>query len=239
MRNQIQGPLPYIEQDAAVASYINLSTISLSNLSFDLPPSTQHKMAQLYLPRHHVNFDKITPNRCFTVRSCYQQLTNQHHSPNSRHKWIWKLKIPPKIKTFLWLCSHGKIPIHQYLYSLGISSEPYCAFCHTKVETLHHLFITCPNATQCWHMMQMIPYLQAHASIHITTKSWMRQLINNPLRYFDHIPAHTANPFTMWHFWTTRNKLFFEKTYTLYNFSVILNHATEFYFLGTQHTTKK
>ncbi|KAG2638941.1 hypothetical protein PVAP13_2NG625850 [Panicum virgatum] len=43
---------------------------------------------------------KLHNNGQFSVRSMYQKLINQQVP--FRHKYIWKLKIPQKIKIFLW-----------------------------------------------------------------------------------------------------------------------------------------
>jgi len=48
---------------------------------------------------------KLHNNGQFSVRSMYQKLINQQVP--FRHKYIWKLKIPLKIKIFLWYLLKG------------------------------------------------------------------------------------------------------------------------------------
>lgn len=38
--------------------------------------------------------------------------------------WIWTLKVPNKIKNFLWLLHHERIPTNKYLYNIGINISP-------------------------------------------------------------------------------------------------------------------
>ena len=47
----------------------------------------------------------LTKSGLFTVRSFYLYLIDTH--PPFRHKLIWKLKIPLKIKIFLWFLQKG------------------------------------------------------------------------------------------------------------------------------------
>ena len=47
----------------------------------------------------------LTNSGSFTVRSLYLHLLDRQ--PPFRHKMIWKLKIPLKIKIFLWFLQRG------------------------------------------------------------------------------------------------------------------------------------
>lgn len=57
----------------------------------------------------------------FTVRSCYHNLldghseaedgsTTHHGASSLQWDWIWSLKVPPKVLTFLWRAFHGSRP---------------------------------------------------------------------------------------------------------------------------------
>ena len=59
---------------------------------------------------------------CYTVRSGYRCLTNASvGDPNPRLKWmwskIWALKVPPKIRTFVWRACVGCLPVRDLLLS--------------------------------------------------------------------------------------------------------------------------
>jgi hypothetical protein len=47
---------------------------------------------------------KLTGSGIFTVKSMYLDLMNSHTS--FLHKYLWKLKIPPKIKIFMWFLNN-------------------------------------------------------------------------------------------------------------------------------------
>lgn len=96
----------------------------------------------------------------FTVRSCYHNLLNGKigmDSPggsasedNSRWKWLWKINVPPKVRTFLWRASHEIIPTRAALASRHVGTNPFCDFCNEEIETGAHLFFTCPFFAAIW-----------------------------------------------------------------------------------------
>ena len=47
----------------------------------------------------------LTNSESFTIRSFYLHLLDSQ--PSFRHKMVWKLKIPLKIKIFLWFFQRG------------------------------------------------------------------------------------------------------------------------------------
>jgi zinc-binding in reverse transcriptase len=54
---------------------------------------------------------------------------------------VWKLKIPLKIKLFIWLALQGKILTKDVLLRRGWSGFTYCVFC-TILESFDHIFFT-------------------------------------------------------------------------------------------------
>jgi hypothetical protein len=82
----------------------------------------------------------------------YLHLLNQYAL--FRHKFIWKLKIPFKIKIFFWCIQRGIILTKDNLVRKNCKgSQKYC-FCNAN-ETIKHLLFDCHYAKQIW----MIVYL--------------------------------------------------------------------------------
>jgi hypothetical protein len=74
----------------------------------------------------------------------------QHIEKNldgSHNKWIWKVKIPLKIKIFLWQLFQNAIL--DNLKKRNLVGSPLCSFCYQK-ETMRHLFFECSNAKVVW-----------------------------------------------------------------------------------------
>lgn len=91
----------------------------------------------------------------FTVRSCYHSILEEQGAGDRdrgsaygmaqpQWKWIWKLRVPPKVRNFLWRACHDIIPTRAALFRRRVGSEPFCEFCKTAVETESHIFFHCP-----------------------------------------------------------------------------------------------
>ena len=87
----------------------------------------------------------LTNSESFTVRSFYLHLLDSQ--PPFRHKMIWKLKIPLKIKIFLWFLERGILLTKDNLAKKNwTGSQKYCG-CNSN-ETIEHLFL--PVLMQEW-----------------------------------------------------------------------------------------
>ena len=85
----------------------------------------------------------LTKNGSFTVKSFYLDLINSGLLPRSIH--IWKVKVPLRIKIFLWFVHRQVILTEDNLLKrhwVGSSRSWYC----DNNETIQHLFIDCPLA---------------------------------------------------------------------------------------------
>lgn len=59
--------------------------------------------------------------------------------PVFRNKYIWKLKVPLKIKIFMWFLHKGVILTKDNLAKRRWQGCKKCCFCDQE-ETIHHLF---------------------------------------------------------------------------------------------------
>jgi len=58
-------------------------------------------------------------------------------------KYISVLFLTEKDNKLLWLqfrINHNILPTKKFLFKIGISSNKYCTFCKTNLETLEHVF---------------------------------------------------------------------------------------------------
>lgn len=80
----------------------------------------------------------------FTVQSMFSQLLQQDLNITEHtllYNWIWKIQIPPKLKTFLWLIMHNRLPIKHYLHHIGITLDDHCQICRRHPETINHILL--------------------------------------------------------------------------------------------------
>lgn len=93
---------------------------------------------------------KLEKNNQFSVKSVYNGLTRNDAGPY--HKRIWKGKIPPKIKFFMWLLTNDAILTRDNLLKRKWMGDACCLFCDSD-ENIAHLFFQCPIAKVIWSIV--------------------------------------------------------------------------------------
>ncbi|CAH9084823.1 unnamed protein product [Cuscuta epithymum] len=88
-------------------------------------------------------------NGKYSVRSCYQMLSP--HVEN-RQAWtrVWKLNLPPKMKTFFWQVCTDCLPSKERLLQRRVSVWPVCSTCGVDRESTLHVFQDCVLAKEVW-----------------------------------------------------------------------------------------
>ena len=88
-----------------------------------------------------------------SVKYAYHSLLSLSNSGPRRitetWSWIWKLKIPPKIKLFVWKCTHYRIPTKLVIFPYAGLNARLCPCC-TDIETLIHVLRDCSFARHIW-----------------------------------------------------------------------------------------
>ncbi len=74
----------------------------------------------------------------FSVNSMYKAIMYQDIIP--RKSLIWKLKIPLKIKIFLWYMQKGVMLTKDNMAKRKWKGSTKCCFCSSN-ENIHHLFL--------------------------------------------------------------------------------------------------
>jgi hypothetical protein len=62
---------------------------------------------------------------------------------------IWKLKVPERIRSFIWLVRHDRL-ITNYRKSKMHIVEPWCTHCVDIIEDTLHVLRDCPLAKSVW-----------------------------------------------------------------------------------------
>jgi len=100
------------------------------------------------------------PTGIYFVKSGYNTLkiwqTQQTNYPSTSSvetliwKKIWSLHTIPRHKVLLWRILNNSLPVRSALSKRGIQCYPLCPRCHSKIETITHLFMTCPISKRVW-----------------------------------------------------------------------------------------
>ncbi len=78
----------------------------------------------------------------FTVKSTYTFLIDGGLQDNLAFS-IWKLRLPPKVKIFIWSVLRNHLLTTDNLLKRGWTGNSLCVFCGVVAETTYHLFTGC------------------------------------------------------------------------------------------------
>ncbi|XVE76019.1 hypothetical protein DITRI_Ditri12bG0139200 [Diplodiscus trichospermus] len=90
----------------------------------------------------------------YTVRLAYRVVMEMLVSKNDfkvRGEWrkMWNLKIPPKVKTFLWRACQDTLPKKVKLQSRGVAVSLTYVMCDYAMEN------ACPYVIGCWKQAKL------------------------------------------------------------------------------------
>jgi len=109
-------------------------------------------------------------NGQFTVHSMYLHMINQN-TPFS-HKLIWKLKIPLKIKIFLWYLQKWVILTKDNLIKRNWKGSQKCCFYNCN-KTIKYLFFDCHHVKTVWRTIYIATGLTPPSSVSHMLGSWL------------------------------------------------------------------
>ncbi|WVZ66620.1 hypothetical protein U9M48_015811 [Paspalum notatum var. saurae] len=67
-------------------------------------------------------------------------------------KFIWKTKVPPKVKFFAWLVAQDRCWTASRRRRHGLQDHDSCALCDQESETIDHLMLQCSFSRQVWFL---------------------------------------------------------------------------------------
>jgi hypothetical protein len=79
----------------------------------------------------------LTPSGVFSVKFLYADLMNDH--TQYLQKYLWKMKVPLKIRIFMWFLHKKVILTKDNLKKRSWTGCSKCGFCDGE-ETIEHLF---------------------------------------------------------------------------------------------------
>lgn len=91
----------------------------------------------------------------YTVKSAYlllQDIKGAYQVSNNSGFWrkLWNLKIPSKVKHFLWRAITCCLPTKDQLRVKKVAVNALCPVCNAEEENVCHSFISCSFAKACW-----------------------------------------------------------------------------------------
>lgn len=119
---------------------------------------------------------------------------------------IWKPFIPPKYDFVLWLGLRGRLLTRDRLDFLHIDQT--CGFCGLEIETVRHLFFTCPMSRAIWQPVRAWTRMRREMNTLEAAVKWLRKEARGTT-----VPARVRRlsfACTVYYIWLSRNRMFFD-----------------------------
>lgn len=119
---------------------------------------------------------------------------------------IWKPFIPPKSSFVLWLGQRGRLLTRERLDFLHIDQT--CGFCGLEIETVRHLFFTCPMSRAIWQPVRAWTRMRREMNTLEAAVKWLRKEARGTT-----VPARVRRlsfACTVYYIWLSRNRMFFD-----------------------------
>ena len=156
---------------------------------------------------------KLTKSGVFTVKSMYIDVINSNSIPTSKH--VWDVKVPLKIKVFMWFVHKQVILTKDNLIKRNWTGPARCSFCD-RDETIKHLFFDCPLAKVLWQTVHIAFNINPPNSVNALFGTWLNGIEPDLAR---HIRVGVCA--LLWTIWTCRNDLVFNRTSRIHFLQVI------------------
>lgn len=91
--------------------------------------------------------------------------------------YLWKLKIPLKIKIFMWFLNKKVLLTRDNLAKRNWNGSKKCCFCDSE-ETVNHLFISCPFDRLVWRIIFATYDIPPPTNITNMFRNWLNGIDN-------------------------------------------------------------
>lgn len=210
MHLTVVGLFPVNEIYKKVSDYRISWAWALNTIPFQLPCQILHAITRYPFP-NQPRTDKVfwpfTSNGKFSTSSA--SLFLDTHRPSDSHHldftWIWKhLHTLPKIKYFIWLCSHNRLPAKLFLWKRHIASSSLCHFCYCE-ESIIHILRDCDHARKLCHSLGSIcsvnpNFYTKHSVLHWLPTNFTTKASHSSLPHWSSLFT-----FACWSLWKYRN----------------------------------
>jgi hypothetical protein len=109
-------------------------------------------------------------SKTFSVSSMYNKVMIEQGGPSDVS--LWKIKVPLKIKIFLWYLRQGVVLTKDNLAKRQWKGGTDCCFCG-KQESIQHLFFECHVASLVWNVVSICFDISKPTSVNDLLGEWI------------------------------------------------------------------
>jgi hypothetical protein len=147
-----------------------------------------------------------TTSKKFSVKDMYNDLVLRSGTPVNC--WAWKVKIPLKIKMFIWYLKNGVVLTKDNLVKRQWKGCTKCCFCDVS-ESIQHLFFDCPMAKLMWGIVCFTFGIKKPTNVGHLFGPWLRSF-SKKQRYLVLVGVAAF----CWALWISRNDMVFHKSHS-------------------------
>ncbi|CAI0402618.1 unnamed protein product [Linum tenue] len=206
--------IPADQEGAVVADFVDEEGRLLPELFFHLlPADTTQAIVSIAVDKiseeEYTLFWAPAADGKFSAKSAFSLLHQLPPDPDEKvWKAIWKLPVPERVRSFMWLTFSGRIATRKLLFERKVVDEPFCSRCPGQHESILHCLRDCPPAMFVWS--RPVPPQQHHAFFSMNAHTWLKEnLLSSSLTSTDILwPAFFA--ITAWCLWKNRSTACFK-----------------------------
>lgn len=149
---------------------------------------------------------KFESDGVYSTSSAFKLLFDGDQSPPRDvmlFKLIWKLHVPERMRTFLWLIIHGRILTNAERCRRHLSLSDLCPLCSLHSESLLHLFRDCPSISALWGGIVPLDIIGDFYTLEF--KEWLLLNLSNSSYHADGLPWKDWFVVVLWWCWKWRN----------------------------------
>ncbi|KAL6130466.1 hypothetical protein ACLB2K_068845 [Fragaria x ananassa] len=144
----------------------------------------------------------------FSVKSAYDLICEE--SDFQDYSWMknWSLKIPPKLKIFLWTFVSSKLLTNVQRFRRRLTGDSSCHYCKGVPESMLHLFRDCPKAKVVWNSFNIPSNMLT--TFNLGWDSWISANLLQRNCHFNNMSWNIFFVFCCWFIWKWRCRRAFD-----------------------------
>jgi ribonuclease HI len=143
--------------------------VLMDKIAAILPPNEEHGRDERYMVGNN--------NKDFSIATAYNKLCDfRDNDSSSLWSKIWKLHVPERVRSFMWLAKHDRLLTNLLRRKMGHSHEM-CNFCGDREEDTLHVLRDCPLALVIWN--HVVPSNDKGNFFMCDLENWMGFNLNN------------------------------------------------------------
>ncbi|KAK9045708.1 hypothetical protein V6N11_051617 [Hibiscus sabdariffa] len=150
-----------------------------------------------------------TPKHNFELKSAYSTMVGSLWAPK-QPIWIiiWSLKVPQRVRLFLWIAYQQKLMTNGERCCRHFSSSPRCSDCSSYTETVIHALRDCNVTHRLW--LQILPATLTRHFFSMNLHTWFScNLSTNFLHPVLKLSWNILFASLTWQLWKRRNNFVF------------------------------